>query len=454
METIKKLLLPYQINDTNNLVKIITKNNAVLNSSDTGTGKTYTAIAACFILKLKPIVICPKSVISNWLKVSKIFNVQPFFVVNYESIKNLKYYDKNRNRKKCPFIKYDTDLKKYNWVKLPNDIIFIFDEAHKCSSLASYNARLLLGCKDTKKPIMILSATIADHPEKFRLFFYILNFLDPDTLSKDIDFKKYIRIVEAWIMRDPRPMLRIYNMLYPDRATAMRIDVLGDLFPETQINAIPYSMGNKRETEIQYQYEEINRELEALKDTVSKDKGNIMVTVLRAHQKIEMLKVPTFVELTNEFLEEGSSVVIFVNFTKTLKVLCEMLHTDCVIYGEQTAQEREINIENFQSNKERLIIANIKAGGVGLSLHDERGGHKRIALISPCWSALDLKQVLGRVHRAGGLTKSLQRIIYCANTVEEKIADKLQRKLKNLNEINNGDVDLTNITFDKKQIEI
>lgn len=62
-----------------------------------------------------------------------------------------------------------------------------------------------------------------------------------------------------------------------------------------------------------------------------------------------------------------------------------------------------------------------------------------------------MTQALGRIHRAGGMSKSLQRIIYAANTVEEKIADKLQKKLKDMNDINNGDLDLTNIVFEKER---
>jgi hypothetical protein len=39
-------------------------------------------------------------------------------------------------------------------------------------------------------------------------------------------------------------------MLFPDRSSRIRIDALGNLFPETQIIATPYNMGKKRELEI------------------------------------------------------------------------------------------------------------------------------------------------------------------------------------------------------------
>ena len=100
-------------------------------------------------------------------------------------------------------------------------------------------------------------------------------------------------------------------------------------------------------------------------------------------------------------------------------------------------------------NKSKIIICNIKAGGVGISLHDKTGERPRASLISPTWSSIDLQQALGRIHRAGGKSKSLQRILYVANTIEEKIADKIKDKLKNINTLNNGDLDLTNITYER-----
>jgi SNF2 family DNA or RNA helicase len=124
-----------------------------------------------------------------------------------------------------------------------------------------------------------------------------------------------------------------------------------------------------------------------------------------------------------------------------------MLKTENIVYGEQDYNDRLRIIEEFQENKSKIIILNIKAGGIGISLHDIQGGHPRVSIISPPWSSLDLVQALGRIHRAGGKTKSLQRIIYTANTIEENIADKLKQKLNNINSINNGDLDLTNIEF-------
>jgi len=447
MEKITNKLLSYQVQHTQNIVRIIKDINACLDASDTGTGKTYCAIAACKIMNVSPIIICPKSVISTWRKVSEYFDVRPEKVINYESLRTGNNYDKMEKT-----INKETNKAEYKFQDTPNTI-FIFDEAHRCSNLDTENSALLFAAKRTTTPILILSATIADFPEKFKPFFYILNFIDKEN-SANISEKKYMRIVDTWIFADKKPMIRIHNMLYPKRASRMRIDVLGDLFPQTQITATPYTLDKKRAEEIEKEYNRLKQELDQIKNKKAEDKKNPLTFILRSHQKIEILKIPIFIEMCNDFRHNNYSVVIFVNFTQTLETICDMLHTTSKIYGMQTQEERTKVIEDFQNNKTNIIVCNIKAGGIGISLHDVQGGHPRVSLISPTWSSIDLVQALGRVHRAGGKSKSLQRIIYTADTVEEKIADKLQYKLLNINSINNGDLDLTNINFENERKKI
>ena len=445
----KNKLYSYQIEHTNNLVRIINNNDVALDASDTGTGKTYCAVAVCKTLNLNPIIICPKSVISVWSKVCKEFKVSPYLIVNYEIFKTGRIHSEL-----IDVIYEDNKIKDYK-IYPPKNSIFIFDEAHRCSNMHSENGKLLLAVKDSNSKLLILSATIADFPEKFKIFFYVLNFINKnEIINKNISKIKYMKIVDEWINRDKRPMVRIHNMLFPDRGSRMRIDVLGDLFPLNQITATPYTLDKNKQEAIQKEYKNLSGLLDVIREKKEKDSGSIFTKILRAHQTIEILKIPIFVELANDFLFNKYSVVIFVNFTQTLETLAKMFHTNSVIYGQQTQEERLKIIDDFQENKTNIVICNIKAGGIGISLHDLYGNHPRVTLISPTWNSIDLVQALGRIHRAGSKSKALQRIIYTANTVEENIADKIKYKLKNINSINNGDLDLTNINFEKEKNKI
>lgn len=456
----KKLLLPYQTKNTENIISILNDNNSVLDASDTGTGKTYTAICACAVLKLNPIIICPKAVMSNWKNVCNIFKIKPFFIVNYETLKFGKYYDNNMDRVKCPYLSHEKVKKldefgntqyteKYKWSNIPNNVVFIYDEVHKCSNIHTHNGLLLIASRETtNNKIILLSATLADNEKKFKIFFYVLNFIGRIEMEKNnMSFKECVKLCAMWLNNVKNPMIEIHKELYPKKATRMNVDKLGDLFPETQITATPYSMGKTIESKIEAEYKIIYHALDDLKDKKKTDKSNILVKILRSQQRIELLKIPTFIELAWDFVENGLSVVIFVNFTKTIETLSSLLETDCLIYGEQTDAQRQKAIEDFQSNTKHILICNCKAGGVGISLHDIHKKRRRASIISPCWSSIDLVQVLGRIHRAGG-SKSLQRIIYSSVGVEEKIAEKLQKKLKNLKNINDGDLNLSNIKFE------
>ena len=165
--------------------------------------------------------------------------------------------------------------------------------------------------------------------------------------------------------------------------------------------------------------------------------------MLRARQLSEISKIPSIVEQVEDAVEQGMSVAVFLNFTDSLKAVIEGLSPDITvvqIHGQQNADERQSAIEQFQADTARVIVAITQAGGVGVSLHDLHGNHPRISIISPTWSAIDMRQVLGRVWRAGGLTKSIQRLVFAAGTIEEKVASTVEEKLENLDLLNDGEL--------------
>lgn len=461
-------LLSYQIEHTIGLVYSLKTYNRGLDASDTGTGKTYASIAAAATLGLKPFIVCPKSVISSWLDVIKHFGIESYGVSNYEQIKNCKYYPPNSPLEPIKFPYIDRlegdDIKKlkegkpkelpkktrksninkkimvsgkninneekkytYKW-NLPNDLLLIFDEAHRSKNRTTCNSLLLYTAAKCNVKILILSATVSDSPENFILAGYVLG------LYKSIrDGHAYIK---SHGQEYQNVMSGIYDKLYPEYASRMRIRDLGKLFPDNQVIAECFDMETRKEIEEQYKI--IEAVVEELKK--QEERTTSIGQLQKARQRIELLKAATFIELAKKFLAEGSSVAIFVNFTMTLEHLAEQLGTKCVIHGKQTLQERNQHIANFNSDKERVIVANVRAGGVGISLHDKHGNYPRVSLISPSWSAQDVIQALGRIHRANCKTPVRQRIIFCKGTVEEDICKNMKEKIENIANLNDGDL--------------
>jgi SNF2 family DNA or RNA helicase len=135
------------------------------------------------------------------------------------------------------------------------------------------------------------------------------------------------------------------------------------------------------------------------------------------------------------------SVVVFCNFTETIEALSQRLNTKCIVNGEaKYAKARQQNIDDFQADKKRVILINLAAGGAGLSLHDVTGKYPRLALISPSYSAVNMRQATGRVWRDSAKSKSIQKIVFVSGTVEEKVCNSVNQKLANLDLLNDGDM--------------
>ena len=177
-------------------------------------------------------------------------------------------------------------------------------------------------------------------------------------------------------------------------------------------------------------YEKMQAQLAELRSKRTPE--NPLTIKLRARQEAELMRVPVFLELTEQAIAEGNAVVAFFNFRQSLEAYRKLVREESAeIIGDQKDEDRVQNIADFQANKVKICACMIQAGGVGLSLHDLQGV-PRISLIAPTYSAIETKQALGRIHRAGALSPSRQYLLFANGTVETQIARSLRRKLRNI----------------------
>lgn len=438
-------LYDYQYLHVFNLITSLRNYNTILDGSDTGTGKTYTSVAVCKQLGLKPFIVCPKTIMSSWQRVCDYFGVRPLAIANYETVKNGKQYTRKGDRVDSKFVNVDKENSSgYVW-KLPRNSIIIFDEVHRCKNGKTQNGKLLKSAKFARSKVLLISATLADTPESFHIFGYMLGFY------------KNIRQARNWIngmLREDMNYIgakakqsSINREIFPFRGSRMSIEELGDKFPKNQVSAESYYISKEDQEKVNRCFDKIqikNALLKSIKSPGDKDKilGEIMVS----RMEIEMIKIDIIEELISEHLENGFSVVVFVNFRDTVKELARRFDTQSIIMGTISSKQINENIQSFQKNETKLIISTIASGGQSISLHDIHGDHPRVSLISPSFSSLDLEQVLGRIFRAGSKTPALQRIITCANTCEEVIRDRLNNKFRFTAKINDDDlVDINNL---------
>jgi hypothetical protein len=288
--------------------------------------------------------------------------------------------------------------------------------------------------------MLLLSATISDKVQCFKPFGSIFGFYD-DMKKYQMWMRKIKKAREIYYRNknmtdDQKSLDIIHTKLFPEFGSRIKIKDLGSMFPSNQVLSQSYMSNNQEE--IQKQYDIIEEAFRELKEKWSRSEG--LGKLIRARMKIEMLKVPIMLDIIEEALDSNYSIVVFVNYRDTLNYLAHYFETECLIHGGQTMEERQDSIDQFQSNKSKIIICIIQAGGVGISLHDVNGGHPRMSVISPTWSGQDMQQALGRIHRAGSKSPALQRIVFCTNTYEERICELIQIKLTNITGINDRDL--------------
>lgn len=306
----------------------------------------------------------------------------------------------------------------------------IYDEAHRCKNRSTNNANVLLSIHYTPgSKILLVSATIADTINNFIIFGYVLGLYQ--------DMKKGRKWIKDKGKDYDNMMMGVHKAIYPEYASRMKISTLEELFPVNNIVAKCYNMDES--PEIQQQYNIIEH-ITSLSASEKKD-AHYLAKLMKARQKIELLKAPTLIDLIKQYIAENKSIVVFVNFTGTLDVIADNLNTECTVHGGQTLEERDTNIAEFKNNTSRIIICNMRSGGTGISLHDTDGSFPRIALISPSWSAQDLVQALGRIYRAKTKSEVNQVLVYCKGSIEEDICKNISAKLQNISSINDGDTD-------------
>lgn len=424
------------------LCAVIRKYGSAIDGSDMGTGKTFCAVAVARELGLKIGIVCPKAVITSWERAIKDhFKMKPEFIINYEGLRTGKY----KNIGTWEYPKKNSNIKNFIWnVPDPKNTLIIFDEAHKIKSWNSQVGEISVEAYKAGYKILCLSATSAVKPTELRVIGKILKLHE----GKLKEFEKFLEYYGCEKGRygwncSPHPdaLKRLHFEMFVERGTRIKKEEIPS-FPDCDLTAEAFSLDDKSTSEFNDIYFQMEKELSELEEIQKKERrrgSNHLVSELRSRQKMELLKVPIFLELVEDALEAGMSVALFLNFTETINALSKLLDTNCIISGENV-NDRQKNIDDFQSDKSRVILVNIKAGGAGVSLHDLNGNHPRLALISPPLSAVDLKQSTGRIWRSGAKTKAIQKIIFVANSPEEKVCNSLKNKLENMDMINDGDL--------------
>jgi hypothetical protein len=442
-----ELLLPPQREHAVNLLNSLYINGVACDQSETGTGKTYVAAWLAKNLNSPVVIVCPKVVIPSWTKVLSYFGIKAHCLINYEKLirgntEHLSFKDGK-----------DTGPSDYT-INFPKNSLVILDEVHKCKSATSKNSDFLIKLKMDGYKSLLLSATAATNPLEMKAFGFAT------TLHNLVSYRHFITSSGAYAGRyggfqidlqsqkTIEAMSNIHNTLFNLYKVSSRMTrkMFDKIFPDNHVMAECFDMGTNTD-KINRVYEQMEAEMAALEESSINYSQHHFAIMTKARRMAELLKVPTMVEMIEDWYDEGISPVVFVNFTDTVEAIEKQLAKNrkfdgkiARIVGGQSDKVRQKDIEDFQSDNKRIMIANLAAGNAGVSLHDLIGNHPRGSIISPSYSAINLLQALGRIHRAEGKTTCIQKVMFADGTIEVEACKRVQSKLNNLECLNDGDL--------------
>lgn len=419
---------PFQAEAVAHHVRLLRERSASAEASVAGAGKTFIASFIAREMGHHMVVCCPKVVIPHWQNAAQLCGAPVRSISNYEQHK-LGHTGMGSWR-----------IKNRQWAwSFPKPTLLVFDEAHYCKTRTSQNAKLMVAAKRQGIPTLIMSATLAVDPTDLFAAGYLLGLHSGDHFEWQAWQARFGVIRDGFGMvfdprHDPTALRRLNAEIFPSRGHRKTYAEIPG-FPEatTDVREVSGDPGRLQAMEAAWARA---AELEALKEGAI----NAAVERLRARQIAELAKVPAIVDLARDLMASGLSVPIFLNFHDSIDEVSRELQ--CLrVDGRVSDGARQQAIQRFQEDRDRCLVLQTGAGGVGISLHDTVGDHPRHSIISPPENARDLIQTLGRNRRVGQKSPAFRSIITLANSIERRVKAAVERKANQVEEINDGDLD-------------
>lgn len=416
-----------------------------INGDEQGLGKTIQSITTIVAAHqagedvFPALVICPASLKENWKReiekftdckamilTDKVksswpqyFNVgyAQFFIVNYESLKKFFVQTIPGSAKK---------LHSREIMMTPNADLFksvLIDESHRCKDTTTQQTKLALRMAHRKQWRILLTGTpVVNKPNDLWSQICIMGhsalfggthrafkdrYCDGGTGASNLRELNYLLNKHCFFRREKK-------------------DVAKDL-PSKDRQLILCELTNREEYEFAEQHFKLWLQSQNLsaEQIDSALRGEVMVQMQKLKAIAAKGKMNEVKEFVEEVLESGEKLILFCNLHAIVDTCLELWPDAVTITGRDDTQQRQRNIDRFQNDpKCQLIICNIKAAGVGITLT----ASSRVAFIEYPWTYADCVQCEDRAHRIGQTLPVMCSYFMGAKSIDEYMWEIINEK--------------------------
>jgi SNF2 family DNA or RNA helicase len=470
--TLKLPLRPFQTIGQNYLMCA----KSCLLCDEQGTGKSAQIISTFKALKeqgraTKMMVLCPSSVKGSWAKdIAKFTDLTSVIIEGVPKQRRLLYgqsYD-------IIIIGYETYLSDFgvtnkssqNIIPLPSVQILVCDECQRLVRFRNKTTQAILILKEKLRVEYMYLLTGTPIVNKVEDIWSLLCLINPDIVGEFWQFrnrycvmeyqeikmldraKRKMGIFERIVKKIPK-VIGYKNLdelkvkIEPFYIRREKKDVLKDL-PDKIYETYEIEL-TKKQREL---YEFLRADFaNAFKD-IDVTPANALIWFIRAKQTCdsaelvdtenkESAKLDELRDLLEDlmprdkdrnYLPGAHSVVLFSQYREMTDILVREFedYSPLYLHGQVKSQDRQILIDAFQndSDKFKLFISTLRAGGVGITLT----AADVVILYDKWFSPSANNQAMDRVHRIGQKNAVTVIDFICKDTLEERVEKILERK--------------------------
>ena len=403
-------------------------------ADDMGLGKTVQTLALPAHRHLEEktarpsLLVVPTSLVGNWRREAARF---------VPDLKLLVLHGPNRRRRFAEIPRCHLAVTTYPLVNRDHKALFqheyditVLDEAQTVKNPAAAVSKLIRGVRARQR----LALTGTPIENSLQELWSLYDWLIPDLLGNRKSFTAYYRTpIEKQGDHARQRLLSIRIKPFLMRRT--KEEVAQDLPEKTVIDEFVPLEGEQGAL-----YKSIRTAMDARVREAIAERGldAFRITILDALLKLrqvccdprlvkldaarkvtESAKRARLLALLEELVAEGRKVLIFSQFVEMLRLVEADVATRgwgyAMLHGG--TKDRDVQVENFQSEDLPLFLISLKAGGTGLNLT----AADTVIVYDPWWNPAVERQAMDRAHRIGQDRPVFVHRLIAENTVESAI---------------------------------
>lgn len=444
----------YQIRGLNWMISLYENGINGILADEMGLGKTLQTISLLGYLKgfknnAGPhIVIVPKSTLQNWKNEFSKWcpSIRAVILIGDQDARNTFIRDVLMpgewdvcitSYEMC--IREKSVFKKFTWRYM------VIDEAHRIKNEKSKLSEILREFKTTNR-LLITGTPLQNNLHEL---WALLNFLLPDVFNSSDDFDNWFNTNSC--LGDDALITRLHAVLKPFLLRRLKAEVEKRLLPKKEMKIYVGLSKMQRE----WYTKVLLKDIDIVNGAGKVEKmrlQNILMQLRKCtnhpylfdgaepgppyttdeHLVFNSGKLAILDKLLPKLQEQDSRVLIFSQMTRMLDILedycCWRNFNYCRLDGNTPHEDRNRQIEeyNMENSKKFVFMLSTRAGGLGINLATA----DVVIIFDSDWNPQMDLQAMDRAHRIGQKKQVRVFRLIAENTVEEKILERAEVKLR------------------------